>query len=123
MGLDPLYFDLLEKIFISLMIGILIGIEREHWRTDKKIFAGVRTFAIMCITGTLASLLVDYVGSWILIISTIFAVIFSISLIYAMNIVMGKSGLTSSVALFCTYLLGIMVAQGLFLVAIIVALI
>lgn len=115
--------DLLEKIIISLMIGILIGLEREHWRANKKIFAGVRTFAITCITGTLASVLVDYVGPWILIISTIFAVVFSISLIYTMNIVRGTSGLTSSVALFCTYLLGIMVAQGLFLLAIIVALI
>lgn len=68
-------------------------------------------------------MLVGYVGPWILIISTVFAVIFSVSLIYTMNIVRGTSGLTSSVALFCTYLLGIMVAQGLYLIAIIVALI
>ncbi|WMW21025.1 MgtC/SapB family protein [Methanolobus mangrovi] len=122
-GIDPLSFVFLEKIILSLMIGILIGIEREHWRADKKIFAGVRTFAITCITGTLATLLVDYIGVWILVITSLLAVLSSAALIYVVNILKGKSGLTTAIALFCTYLLGIVVAQGLYLVAIVTALI
>jgi len=122
LGLDPLVLDFLEKLFLSLMIGIIIGVEREHWRSDKKIFAGVRTFSIVCITGTIAAFLVDYVGPWILAISTISVALFSVSLIYTTNIDKAGTGLTSSVALFCTFLLGVMVTQGLFLIAISTAL-
>lgn len=122
-GIDPVQIVFLEKIILSLMIGILIGLEREHWRADKKIFAGVRTFAITCITGTLATFLVSYIGIWILVVTTLLAAFSSASLIYVVNVLKGKSGLTTAIALFCTYLLGIMVAQGLYLLAIVIALI
>ncbi|TQD27552.1 MgtC/SapB family protein [Methanolobus vulcani] len=105
-----------------MMIGILIGLEREHWRADKKIFAGVRTFSITCIAGTLAAFLVDYIGMWILILTTLLVVFASASLIYLVNILKGKSGLTTAIALFCTYLLGIIVAEGLYLIAIVTGL-
>ncbi|WP_406661080.1 MgtC/SapB family protein [Methanolobus sp. ZRKC3] len=104
------------------MIGILIGVEREHWRADKKILAGVRTFSITCITGMIAGFLVDYIGPEILIICTLFAAILSVSLVYTASETKGRSGLTSSVSLFSTYLLGIIVSQGLFLIAIITSL-
>ncbi|MDY0389076.1 MAG: MgtC/SapB family protein [Methanolobus sp.] len=122
-GIDPVQIVFLEKIILSLMIGILIGLEREHWRADKKIFAGVRTFAITCITGALATLLVSYVGIWILVVTTLLAAFYSASLVYVLNVLKGKSGLTTAIALFCTYLLGIMVAQGFYLLAIVIALI
>jgi uncharacterized membrane protein (DUF4010 family) len=121
-GIDPLYATILEKIVLSMMIGILIGLEREHWRADKKIFAGVRTFSITCIAGTLAAFLVDYIGMWILILTTLLVVFASASLIYLVNILKGKSGLTTAIALFCTYLLGIIVAEGLYLIAIVTGL-
>ncbi|WP_094227026.1 MgtC/SapB family protein [Methanolobus psychrotolerans] len=122
-GLDPLSFVLLEKIILSLMLGVLVGLEREHWRADKKIFAGVRTFSITCITGTIATFLVEYVGIWILVVTTLLVVFASASLIYMINILKGKSGLTTAIALFCTYLLGVIVALELYLVAIVTALI
>ncbi|MEZ5335846.1 MAG: MgtC/SapB family protein [Methanolobus sp.] len=122
-SIEPLHYVFLEKVILSLMIGILVGIEREHWRTDKKIFAGVRTFAITSMTGTIAALLVESLGMWILIATTIFAIFAAASLIYVVNIVRGKSGLTTAISLFCTYLLGIIVAQGYYLVAIVVALV
>ncbi|WP_407355851.1 MgtC/SapB family protein [Methanolobus sp. WCC5] len=121
-GIDPISLDILGKIFLSLMIGILVGLEREHWRADKKIFAGVRTFSITCITGTLATFLADYVGIWIIILTTLLVLFASASLIYTLNILKGKSGLTTAVALFCTYLLGIVVGEGLYMVAIVTAL-
>ncbi len=114
---------MVEKIILSLMIGILVGLEREHWRSDKKIYAGVRTFAITCITGTLAVFLGDYVGIWMLVVTTLVVAVSSVALIYIANIIEGRSGLTTSIALFCTYLLGVVVAKGLYLIAIITALI
>ena len=121
-ALDPVYATILEKIMLSMAIGILVGLEREHWRADKKIFAGVRTFSITCIAGTLAAFLVDYIGMWILILTTLLIVFASASLIYLVNIIKGKSGLTTAIALFCTYLLGVIVAEGLYLIAIVTAL-
>ncbi|MDG6243506.1 MAG: MgtC/SapB family protein [Methanolobus sp.] len=121
-GIDPVSMDILGKIFLSLMIGILVGLEREHWRADKKIFAGVRTFSITCITGTLAMFLADNLGMWIIILTSLLVIFASASLIYMLNILKGKSGLTTSVALFCTYLLGIVVALGFYMIAIVTAL-
>ncbi|WP_406657801.1 MgtC/SapB family protein [Methanolobus sp. ZRKC2] len=122
-SVDPFLLESLEKIGISLLIGVLIGLERESWRSDKKIFAGVRTFTITCIMGTISAFLADFVGYAILIITTIFIGLCCIFLMYEVNVVQKKSGLTTAVALFSTYLLGILVAQGFFQIAIIVAVI
>jgi uncharacterized membrane protein YhiD involved in acid resistance len=61
-GLDPFLVNFFQKLGVSLMIGILIGIEREHWRTSKKIYAGVRTFTITCLIGMLATFMQPYVS-------------------------------------------------------------
>ncbi|MDK2948046.1 MAG: hypothetical protein PWQ63_1206, partial [Methanolobus sp.] len=121
-ALDPLYAIILEKIILSMAIGVLVGLEREHWRSDKKIFAGVRTFSITCIAGTLATFLVDYIGMWILVLTTLLVLFASASIVYLVNIIKGKSGLTTAIALFCTYLLGVIVAEGFYLIAIVTGL-
>lgn len=121
LGLDPFLVNFFEKLAISLMIGLLIGIEREHWRTSKKIYAGVRTFTITCIIGMLATFMQPYVSFDILLITTIFMFLSCILIIYAVNIVYGRSGLTSAIALFFTFLLGILVGSGMFLIPIVSA--
>lgn len=121
LGLDPFLVNFFEKLAISLMIGLLIGIEREHWRTSKKIYAGVRTFTITCIIGMLATFMQPYVSFDILLITTIFMFLSCILIIYAVNVVYGRSGLTSAIALFFTYLLGILVGSGMFLIPIVFA--
>ncbi|WP_370571784.1 MgtC/SapB family protein [Methanomethylovorans sp.] len=121
LGLDPFLVNFFQKLGVSLMIGILIGIEREHWRTSKKIYAGVRTFTITCLIGMLATFMQPYVSFDILLITTIFMFFSCILTVYAVNIVYGRSGLTSAIALFFTYLLGILVGSGMFLVPIVFA--
>jgi uncharacterized membrane protein (DUF4010 family) len=120
-GLDPFLVNFFKKLGVSLMIGILIGIEREHWRTSKKIYAGVRTFTITCLIGMLATFMQPYVSFDILLITTIFMFSSCVLIIYSVNIVYGRSGLTSAIALFFTYLLGILVGSGMFLVPIVSA--
>lgn len=120
-GLDPFLVTFFKKLGVSLMIGILIGIEREHWRTSKKIYAGVRTFTITCLIGMLATFMQPYVSFDILLITTIFMFSSCVLIIYSVNIVYGRSGLTSAIALFFTYLLGILVGSGMFLVPIVSA--
>lgn len=101
---------------------MLIGLEREHWRTNKKIYAGVRTFSITCLTGMLATLMQSYVQIDILLITTMFFVGICLLTVYAINIVYGRSGLTTAIALFFTYMLGILVGTGIYTIPMILAL-
>ena len=101
------------------MIGILVGIEREHRRKVEEIFAGVRTFALACITGMFAAYIAGLLGSGILLmITTFFFALICVILTYMKNIVYRQPGLTSPIALFCTFLLGILVAEDYYLFAI-----
>lgn len=118
-GLDPTSIDFLWKLGLALMIGILIGIEREHRRVNKKILTGVRTFALACIIGMIATFVSELIGIEILIITAIFFALLCVIVAYATNIVYGQSGITSPIALFCTFLLGILVAMNYLLFAIV----
>ena len=40
--------DFMKKLAISFLIGIMVGIEREHRAIEHEIFAGVRTYSITC---------------------------------------------------------------------------
>ena len=117
-GLDPVSIDFLQKLILALMIGILIGIEREHRRVSKKIFTGVRTFALACMIGMIATFTSDIIGIEILIVTAIFFAFLCATVAYATNIVHKQVGITSPIALFCTFLLGILVALGYYLFAI-----
>ncbi|WP_232216844.1 MgtC/SapB family protein [Methanohalobium evestigatum] len=102
-----------------MLIGILVGIEREHRRKYREVFAGVRTFAITSITGMLSIYVAEIVGLEFLLITTAFFALLCIFLAYAKNIIFNHYGLTSPIALFSTYILGILVAKGYFLFAIV----
>jgi len=50
--------DFFQKLALATLIGILIGIEREHRRPEKvELIAGVRSFTIACIAGMMSSYL------------------------------------------------------------------
>jgi uncharacterized membrane protein (DUF4010 family) len=51
--------ELLIKIVIALALGALVGIEREK-RLGGKVFAGFRTFMLVCLFGLLSSYLSSY---------------------------------------------------------------
>ncbi|MCL7410721.1 MAG: MgtC/SapB family protein [Methanosarcinaceae archaeon] len=104
---------------LSFLIGILIGIEREHRRVNKKISTGVRTFVLACIIGMIATFVSGLIGIEILFITAIFFAALSTIIAYTTNIVYGKAGITNSIALFSTFLLGILVAKDFHLFAIV----
>ena len=88
---------------------------------NKKISSGVRTFVLACIIGMLATFVSELIGIEILLITAIFFAALSIIIAYTTNIVYGKAGITNSIALFCTFLLGILVAMDYHLFAIVSA--
>lgn len=96
-----------------------MGIEREHRRKYREVFAGVRTFAITCITGMLAKYVADIIGFEFLLITTVFFALLCLLVAYAKNVLFSQYGFTSPIALFSTYILGILVAEEYFLFAIV----
>ena len=57
--------EFLPQFLTSLAIGLLIGLERERTPSAK---AGLRTFALVALLGTLAAMLSDKIGlPWLLV--------------------------------------------------------
>jgi len=112
-------FDFFQKLALATLIGILIGIEREHRRPEKtELIAGVRSFTIACIAGMLSSFLALKIGPGILLISLAFFGIISALFIYIKNVNLKTPGITGPIALYCTFLLGVLISYEFYLPAI-----
>jgi uncharacterized membrane protein (DUF4010 family) len=118
--IDPVTYDFIEKFCLSLLIGLLIGIERERKSDSEDIFAGVRTFTIASISGMVATYIAIQQGiPEILYLTMVFFIIVATVIIYTKNVVYHQIGITGGVALFFVFLMGILVAYDYYLFAII----
>jgi uncharacterized membrane protein (DUF4010 family) len=101
--------ELLQEIFISIAIGTLIGIQREHHFRGKKEFAGLRTFALVSLFGTICAMLADIYGLWVVIVGFAAVSIFS-AMGYMSTFEIRKAvGLTTEVVFIMAFALGIMI--------------
>ena len=108
----------LERLLVALMIGILIGLDRERAevRKARQIFAGVRTFPLVALAGAIPVLLVDRVGPLLLAMSLLaIAAIAVVS--YVRSSASGDIGATTEVAAVATFLLGSLAGAGQLVVA------
>ncbi|MBE0521027.1 MAG: MgtC/SapB family protein [Candidatus Methanoperedenaceae archaeon] len=111
--------DFLQKLALATLIGILIGVEREHRRTESvELIAGVRSFTISCISGMLSSYLAQSIHIGILVVTLLFFAMISILFIYVKNVVMKQPGITGPIALYCTFLLGILISYDYYLLSV-----
>ena len=63
----PTYHELAYNGAMALLLGLLIGLEREHSQSkDESLFAGVRTFPLITLTGFLAALVAKVGFAWVL---------------------------------------------------------
>lgn len=112
-------FDFFQKLALAALIGILIGIEREHRRPEKvELIAGVRSFAIASIAGMISSYLALETSAGILLITLAFFAMISAIFVYIKNVTMKMPGITGPIALYCTFLLGVFITYELYLIAI-----
>ena len=111
--------EVLPQFLTSLAIGLLIGLERERNPSAK---AGLRTFALVAVFGTLSALLSDRLGSpWILI-AGLLAVAGMIVSAYARKPVdKNDPGTTTVIALLLCYGLGAIIWYGLAKLAVMLA--
>ncbi len=111
--------DFFQKLVLAMLIGILIGIEREHSRREGiNLIAGVRSFTIACISGMISAYLAITVNPGILLVSLAFFALVSAIYVYAKNITLKQPGITGPIALFCTFLLGIFITYNQYMIAI-----
>ncbi|MDO8813748.1 MAG: MgtC/SapB family protein [Gallionella sp.] len=111
--------EALPQFLTSLAIGLLIGLERERNLSAK---AGLRTFALVAVFGTLAALLSSKLGSPWLLIAGLLAVAGMIIAAYLNNPRdENDPGTTTVVALVLCYGLGAMIWYGLAKLAVMLA--
>lgn len=108
----------LQKVFVSIAIGALIGLEREY--DKKQVFAGLRTFSLISFFGMLSVFLSQYAGAAIVPISFIAVLVFISFFRFFVEGV--PFGLTTLFSMVLSFLFGLMVGYGLFFEAITAAL-
>jgi uncharacterized membrane protein (DUF4010 family) len=109
----------MTKLAISFLIGIMVGIEREHRGIEHEIFAGVRTYSITCITGMLTAFVSGATGpGFIYVVALFFGAICSI-ITYAKIFLFKRIGVTSPISLFFIFVMGVLVGYNYGLYAII----
>ena len=116
-------FTLFQKLIIAILIGALIGLEREHSRpADEKTFAGVRTFPLISILGFVAALISSITSFWIY-----FAVFIGYSSLittaHIFSAKLGRLGGTSEISTLIVFILGSLVYWNFVVLAAIIAVI
>ena len=112
--LHELLSSVLTPFFLALLVstgmGLLMGLEREY-DADKngESFAGIRTFPIVAIAGTLVGTLADHFGTWA-VASGLAGFLVMLGAAYMSRVRNHPAGLTTSASLFVAFVLGIMVS-------------
>ncbi len=105
--------EALERIGVAVAIGLLIGLERERAeaRKARRLFAGVRTFPLIALTGAIPVLLRD-VGGAALVVASFAAIVIVATVSYARSSAAGAPGATTEIAAIGTFLLGALAGAG-----------
>lgn len=103
---EPVYGAL-----VSLAIGLIIGLERG-WQVrqlgDNQRIAGMRTYGLIGLLGGVCALLLPTLGAWLALLGLLSVVTGCGLSVWLAQRWQGEFGLTSSVAMVLTYLLGLM---------------
>ncbi|MFA5770056.1 MAG: MgtC/SapB family protein [Patescibacteria group bacterium] len=118
---------IIVKLILSLLLGMAIGLERESYelQIDKTKRSGIgslgiRSFALITTLGTVAALLIQNYFSLFLIISVTFSILL-VSYYILGSLEAKDNGLTTELAVFWSYLIGVLVGLNVFPVQLIVA--
>ncbi len=103
--------NLLLSSLIAVGLGALIGLEREHREDKKMVIAGVRTFPMTSLAGVIFSFLSQEMGYSMMQAGLLIFGGFALILAY-LKYEVHTIGITTPVAFFLTFLIGIMVHQG-----------
>ena len=107
--------ELLPNMLVAMAIGLLIGGEREWSQRDRnseKVMAGIRTFGLLGLLGSIAVLLNEFLHptAWAIILAAVIALV--IAAYIAETRVSGDWGMTTEIAMLGTFLLGSLATVG-----------
>lgn len=108
----------LEGLLVALLVGFLIGLDRERAEARKghEVFAGVRTFPLIALAGAVPMILMPIAGPALLVAS--FAAVGAVAVVsYVRTSAGGDIGATTEVAAIATFLLGALAGSGQFVAA------
>lgn len=116
-------FFLVQKLAVAILLGVLIGLEREHSKSkDEKIFAGIRTFPLISILGFISALISTLSSYWIYFVIFLgFASLISVSHFFSGK--QEKYGGTSEISAVIAFLLGSLVFWNFIILAAIIGVI
>ncbi len=107
--------ELMYTFLIALAVGALIGLEREYARYKKKTYeyAGIRTFPLISLWGAIAAYLAEKYSLWILLAAVILVGLLIVIAYYLANKKRPEHlGVTTEVAGFLTFFLGVLAYEG-----------
>src|SRR5688572_24610094 len=102
--------DAFQTLAISLGLGLLVGTQRERVKAP---LAGVRTFALITLLGTLSGMLTSVLGGWV-----VAAGLLGVAITAAMGNVLflkqGRpdTGITTEIAILLMYAIGAYLVFG-----------
>jgi uncharacterized membrane protein (DUF4010 family) len=106
--------EVVIEVALAIAIGGLIGLEREH--TDKKKYAGIRTLALLAGVAPGMVLISEKTGTSIFTgLYMLLAATFSVGVVYVRMKLDGENiGFTTSVAVFATAVIGLLIGYNLY---------
>jgi uncharacterized membrane protein (DUF4010 family) len=116
-------FELLKNFLIALALGALIGLEREYSQAKGKYtsFAGIRTFPLMSLSGAILAYLSQLISPWILVGGVIVFCGLIIAAYYTTSKDSKYHGITTAIAAFIAFFVGILCLSNQAMLAAIVA--
>ncbi len=104
------------KIAITILVGLLVGIERERDKKSSKLFAGVRTYPLIATLGFIAAFVTSFTSYAVYAaIFLVFGLLVAIS--YYFSSLKGGIGGTSEITHFLVFLLGSLIFWNYILLA------
>jgi uncharacterized membrane protein (DUF4010 family) len=103
-----MFSGLFLKLLLSLVFGATIGLERESHKTGDETIGGIRTYALICLTGALAGLMFvqAYVAAAILITAAFMVLVVAY---YILGATATKDfGLTNEMSAIITFAIGLL---------------
>jgi uncharacterized membrane protein (DUF4010 family) len=105
---DP---DLALRFAVAIGLGILLGLERERTKGEEG-GAGVRTFALIALSGAIAGYLNEHLALQGLALAMFAAITALIIGMYVVTSLRGDTGITTEVSALLAFLLGVLCAHG-----------
>ena len=108
-GADPV--ELALRFAAALGLGIILGLEREHAKTEAS-FAGVRTFGLLALAGGVAAHVGPALGEPWLGFGLFGAIAALIVVSYAVTARLGRLGVTTEISALLAFSLGFLCVRG-----------